>query len=47
MVRGRNRLNSRESDSINAALSAAGFNLRKLLATEFYVLIFASSGGSI
>jgi hypothetical protein len=47
MVRGRNRLNSRESVRINAVLSAAGFNLRKLLATEFSVLIFASSGGSI
>jgi hypothetical protein len=34
MVWGKNRLNSRESDRINAVLSAAGFNRRKLLALQ-------------
>lgn len=36
---GRNHLHGSEGDRLNAVLSAAGFNLRKLLKAVFYVLI--------
>jgi IS5 family transposase len=36
---GRNHLRGSEGDRLNAVLSAAGFNLRKLLAAVFYALL--------
>ena len=37
---GRNYLKGREGDEINAMLSGSGYNLRKLMRTQFFLLFF-------